>query len=137
MDSEMIESARARLRELPEPSEHRSPAMLIEASALLVERAVSAQADHRADPSLPAPSQEEVAAALTLVEDLRDLLEHLEVQVVQLAKARQMTWPQIAAAQDQKSPQAATQRHQRLVTRLVERAGFGPESPISAGGTGA
>lgn len=137
MESEKIEAARARLRELPEPSERRFPAMLVEWNAGLVERAVSAQADHRADPARPAPTHEDVAAALTLVEDLRDLLERLEAQVVQLAKARQMTWPQIAAAQDQRSPQAATQRHQRLVTRLVEREGFGPEYPIATGGTGA
>jgi tRNA A37 N6-isopentenylltransferase MiaA len=137
MDSGMVEAARARLRGLPEPSERRFPAMLIESSALLVERAVSAQAEHRADPARPAPGHEDVAAALTLVEDLRDLLERLEAQVVQLAKARQMTWPQIAAAQDQRSPQAATQRHQRLVTRLVEREGFGHGFRTPAGGTGA
>jgi hypothetical protein len=123
VDTEAVEAARARLNELAEPGERRFPAVLIGGDALLVERVVSAQADHRADGTRSAPAQEDVAAALSLVEEMRRQLERLEAQVVQLAKVRQMTWPQIAAAQQHRSPQAATQRYQRLVTRLAEREG--------------
>ena len=134
MDTETAETARARLNELSKPSGRRFPATLIEDDALLVERVVCAQADHRADGSRSAPAQEDVAAALSLVEEMRDLLERLEVQVVQLAKARRMTWPQIAAAQQHRSPQAATQRYQRLVTRLAEREGaLVADTPLAGG----
>ena len=134
MDTGMIMAARARVNALPEPTERRLPAMLIGRDALLVERVVSAQADHRADAARSAPTQEDVAAALSLVEEMRTQLERLEAQVVQLAKVRQMTWPQIAAAQHHRSPQAATQRYQRLVTRLTEReGGIGPEFPLAGG----
>ena len=137
MDPETVESARARLNELSKPGQRHFPAMLIEDNALLVERVVSAQAGQRTDGSRSAAAQEDVAAALSLVEEMRDLLERLEVQVVQLAKARRMTWPQIAAAQQHRSPQAATQRYQRLVTRLAEREGALVADFPAAGGRNA
>jgi hypothetical protein len=134
VDNLPLEAGRARLHALPDPAQRRSPAALIEADALLVERVVSAQADHQADRTRPAPTQDDVAVALALVEEMRRQLERLEAQVVQLAKARRMTWPQIAAAQDQRSPQASIQRYQRLVTRLAERdGGIVGEFPLGGG----
>lgn len=119
MDFRMVDAARARLGELPAPDARLAAADVVgavnagvvAADAGLVERAVAA----------PAPAEEDIAAALTLVEDIRGQAERLEAQVVRLARRRGMPWPQIADAQGHRSPQAATQRYQRLVTRLAEQ----------------
>ncbi|MFJ5139017.1 hypothetical protein [Streptomyces sp. NPDC088707] len=65
-------------------------------------------------------SDEDVAAALALFEDMRTALDRLEAQVVIEARRRGMEWRQIASHQGMKSSQAASQRYQRLVTRLEE-----------------
>ncbi|MER5204800.1 hypothetical protein [Streptomyces sp. NPDC002825] len=63
---------------------------------------------------------EDVAAALGLFEDLRTALDRLETQVVIEARRRGMEWREIARHQGMRSSQAASQRYQRLVTRLEE-----------------
>ncbi|WP_240804021.1 hypothetical protein [Streptomyces sp. A0592] len=68
----------------------------------------------------PKASDEDVAAALSLFEDMRAALDRLEVQVVIEARRRGMEWREVAGHQGMKSSQAASQRYQRLVTRLEE-----------------
>ncbi|MFF5638520.1 hypothetical protein [Streptomyces sp. NPDC012825] len=63
---------------------------------------------------------EDVAAALGLFENMRTALDRLEAQVVIEARRRGMEWQAIARHQGMKSSQAASQRYQRLVTRLEE-----------------
>ncbi|MYS08156.1 hypothetical protein GTW71_17335 [Streptomyces sp. SID6041] len=65
-------------------------------------------------------SDDDVAAALSLFEDMRMALDQLETQVVIEARRRGMEWRQIASHQGMRSSQAASQRYQRLVTRLEE-----------------
>ncbi|MFG2339450.1 hypothetical protein [Streptomyces yangpuensis] len=65
-------------------------------------------------------SDEGVAAALGLFEGMRTALDRLEAQVVIEARRRGMEWREIAGHQGMKSSQAASQRYQRLVTRLEE-----------------
>ncbi|MEK9518803.1 hypothetical protein MIU24_05195 [Streptomyces venezuelae] len=65
-------------------------------------------------------SNDDVAAALSLFEDMRTALDQLETQVVIEARRRGMEWRQIASHQGMRSSQAASQRYQRLVTRLEE-----------------
>lgn len=65
-------------------------------------------------------SDDDVAAALALFEDMRTALDRLETQVVIEARRRGMEWRHIALHQGMKSSQAASQRYQRLVTRLEE-----------------
>ncbi|MFD4741395.1 hypothetical protein ACFWNQ_29100 [Streptomyces virginiae] len=68
----------------------------------------------------PQVSDEDVAAALGLFEGMRTALDQLEAQVVIEARRRGMDWREIAGHQGMKSSQAASQRYQRLVTRLEE-----------------
>lgn len=65
-------------------------------------------------------TDEGVAAALGLFEGMRTALDRLEAQVVIEARRRGMDWREIAGHQGMKSSQAASQRYQRLVTRLEE-----------------
>ncbi|MDX3315421.1 MULTISPECIES: hypothetical protein [Streptomyces] len=65
-------------------------------------------------------SADEVAAGLSLFEVMRVALDRLETQVVIEARRRGMDWRQIAGHQGLNSSQAASQRYQRLVTRLEE-----------------
>lgn len=68
----------------------------------------------------PAVSADDVGAALSLFEGLRLQLDHLESSVVMEARRRGMDWREIARHQGLNSSQAASQRHQRLTTRLEE-----------------
>ncbi|MFG3229936.1 hypothetical protein ACGF07_34825 [Kitasatospora sp. NPDC048194] len=63
---------------------------------------------------------DELAAALAVFEELRFQLDHLECQVIIEARRRGLDWRQIADEQGLKTPQAASQRYQRLMTRLEE-----------------
>ncbi|MEV7591935.1 hypothetical protein AB0O42_16745 [Streptomyces sp. NPDC089922] len=63
---------------------------------------------------------EDIATALGLFEDMRTALDRLEAQVVIEARRRGTEWREIARCQGMKSSQAASQRYQRLVTRLEE-----------------
>ncbi|MFJ1567915.1 hypothetical protein [Streptomyces erythrochromogenes] len=65
-------------------------------------------------------SDQDIAAALGLFEDMRTALDRLEAQVVIEARRRGMEWREIARHQGMKSSQASSQRYQRLVTRLEE-----------------
>ncbi|MFE2106926.1 hypothetical protein ACFXAF_13785 [Kitasatospora sp. NPDC059463] len=68
----------------------------------------------------PAIATDDLAAALALFEDLRQQLDHLECQVIMEARRHGMDWNQIKDQQSLKTPQAAAQRYQRLMTRLEE-----------------
>ncbi|MEU0335611.1 hypothetical protein [Streptomyces sp. NPDC006193] len=63
---------------------------------------------------------DDIGAALSLFGGLRHQLDRLESQVVMEARRRGMDWRQIARHQGLNSSQAASQRHQRLTTRLEE-----------------
>ncbi|MDH6576897.1 hypothetical protein [Kitasatospora sp. MAP5-34] len=69
---------------------------------------------------LPEVGPDELGAALGLFEELRLQLDHLESQVIIEARRRGMDWRQIADEQGLNTPQAASQRYQRLMTRLEE-----------------
>lgn len=89
--------------------------------ATLVGRLMTAAADHqRSAGSAPDLAVEDVGATLGLFEGMRRELDTLETQVVIEARRRGMDWKQIAACQGLRSSQAASQRYQRLVTRLEE-----------------
>ncbi|MFD9329882.1 hypothetical protein [Streptomyces sp. NPDC060065] len=68
----------------------------------------------------PAVTADDVAAALGLFEEMREQLDRLETQVVIEARRHDMDWRQIARHQGLNSSQAASQRYQRLMTRLEE-----------------
>ncbi|MEU3556090.1 hypothetical protein [Streptomyces fragilis] len=63
---------------------------------------------------------EDNGAALSLLEGMRAALDEVEAQVVMEARRRGLDWRQIARHRGLNSSQAASQRHQRLVTRLEE-----------------
>ncbi|WP_327686181.1 hypothetical protein [Streptomyces sp. NBC_00467] len=63
---------------------------------------------------------DDVGAALGLFEDMRVQLDRLETQVVIEARRLGMDWRLIAQHQGLNSSQAASQRYQRLMTRLEE-----------------
>ncbi|MFF7206138.1 hypothetical protein [Streptomyces sp. NPDC008141] len=63
---------------------------------------------------------DDVGAALGLFDDMREQLDRLETQVVIEARRLGMDWRQIAQCQGLNSSQAASQRYQRLMTRLEE-----------------
>ncbi|MER5478716.1 hypothetical protein ABT026_17360 [Streptomyces sp. NPDC002734] len=63
---------------------------------------------------------EDSGAALSLLESMRAALDEVEAQVVMEARRRGLDWRQIARHRGLNSSQAASQRHQRLVTRLEE-----------------
>lgn len=65
-------------------------------------------------------SPQQIGAALGLFEEMRSQLDQLETQVVIEARRRGMDWKAIASHQGLNSPQAASQRYQRQMTRLEE-----------------
>ncbi|MGF1430170.1 hypothetical protein [Kitasatospora sp. LaBMicrA B282] len=65
-------------------------------------------------------SVDELGAALAVFEELRIRLDELECQVIMEARRRGLEWQQIRDEQGLRSPQAAAQRYQRLMTRLEE-----------------
>lgn len=81
-----------------------------------------AAADARGAEGGPEPdvTAGDLGAALSLFEDLRHQVDRLESQVVMEARRRGMDWREIAGHQGLNSSQAASQRHQRLTTRLEE-----------------
>ncbi|WBO68282.1 hypothetical protein [Streptomyces camelliae] len=98
-----------------------TPAHRVAEDAALLARLLSAT--DRRGPGTGAPSgvtADDVGAALGLVDGLRRQLDRLESQVVMEARRRGMDWRQIALHQGMNSAQAASQRHQRLTTRLEE-----------------
>jgi hypothetical protein len=98
-----------------------APAGRLARDAALVGDLVTAAADHqRSGGVAPDVAVEDVGAVLGLFEGMRTELDMLETQVVIEARRRGMDWKQIAACQGLRSSQAASQRYQRLVTRLEE-----------------
>ncbi|MET7929854.1 hypothetical protein ABZT43_39145 [Streptomyces sp. NPDC005349] len=98
-----------------------APARQLEQDAALLGRVLAAAADHQqSDGQRPDVAPGDIAAALALFEDMRLSLDRLETQVVIEARRRGMEWREIAAHQGLNSSQAASQRYQRLITRLEE-----------------
>ncbi|MFF9100228.1 hypothetical protein ACF1AU_06605 [Streptomyces rubrogriseus] len=122
MAAEAHGRARARLSAVAEdPAGRWGPAHQLEQDAALLGRLLAAAAEHRQDGGQrPDVSADEVAAGLSLFEEMRVALDRLETQVVIEARRRGMDWRQIAGHQGLNSSQAASQRYQRLVTRLEE-----------------
>ncbi|MFI8192448.1 hypothetical protein ACIF8T_27305 [Streptomyces sp. NPDC085946] len=99
----------------------RAPARRLAEDAALLERLLTATARQQEDGGRdPDVTADDVAAALGMFADMRLSLDRLETQVVIEARRRGMDWRQIAGHQGLNSSQAASQRYQRLVTRLEE-----------------
>ena len=60
---------------------------------------------------------EDVAAALSLLGTVRAEVDEQELALLACARGRGMSWQQVADALGLRSPQAAQQRHERLVAR--------------------
>ncbi|MEV0936392.1 hypothetical protein ACIBMX_46980 [Streptomyces phaeochromogenes] len=104
-----------------DPTAHWAPARRLEQDAALLGRLLMAAADHQQSGERAADvTLDDVGAALRLFEDMRLSLDRLESQVVIEARRRDMDWRQIAQCQGFNSSQAASQRYQRLMTRLEE-----------------
>ncbi|MEU6445126.1 hypothetical protein [Streptomyces sp. NPDC047046] len=95
-------------------------ARCLEQDAALVGRLLTAAAGQQGGGRAADVTVDDVGAALSLFEDMRHQLDRLESQVVIEARRRSMDWRQIAERQGLNSAQAASQRYQRLVTRLEE-----------------
>jgi hypothetical protein len=59
----------------------------------------------------------DITAALTLIPLARGEMDELEVGLLDMARGRGMTWPEIAFGLGLGSPQAARQRYERLASR--------------------
>ncbi|QFQ99127.1 DNA-binding protein [Streptomyces phaeolivaceus] len=59
----------------------------------------------------------DITAALTLIPLARGEMDELEVGLLDMARGRGMTWPEIAFGLGLQTPQAARQRHERLTNR--------------------
>ncbi|MFC4331000.1 DNA-binding protein [Streptomyces andamanensis] len=70
----------------------------------------------------------DITAALSLVPLARAEMDELEAGLLTMARGRGMTWPEIAFGLGLATPQAARQRHERLLSRT---------DPAPGGGTGA
>lgn len=116
------QQARDRLAALKDaPASGTTAARRLEEDALLLGRLLASAADGRGSGGRePAVTADDVAAALGLFEEMREQLDRLETQVVIEARRRGMDWRQIAGHQGLNSSQAASQRYQRLMTRLEE-----------------
>ncbi|MEU5523376.1 DNA-binding protein [Streptomyces sp. NPDC047860] len=71
----------------------------------------------------PEVDRADITAALSLVPRARAEMDELEVGLLQMARGRGMTWPEIAFGLGLGSPQAARQRYERL----TERTDPGPD----------
>jgi hypothetical protein len=122
MSGDVGDGARRRLSALAgDPSAHQGLARHLEQDAALVGRLLAAACGVRdGDGQAPDVTADDMGAGLSLFEDMRLALDRLEVQVVLEARRRGMDWRQIALHQGLNSSQAASQRYQRLVTRLEE-----------------
>jgi hypothetical protein len=121
MTGDAHQEARHRLAALDEPPVDHAPAAHgLQRDALLVARLLAAADDSRGDRERPVLTPDQIGAALSLFEGMREHLDRLETQVILEARRRAMDWRQIARHQGLNSSQAASQRYQRLVTRLEE-----------------
>ena len=104
-----------------DPQVHWDAARQLELDVVLLGKVLLATANHqRSDGRLPDVGTDEIGAALSLFEEIRNQVDRLETQVVIEARRRGMDWKQIAPHQGLGSSQAASQRYQRLMTRLEE-----------------
>ncbi|MFF1380121.1 DNA-binding protein [Streptomyces sp. NPDC058308] len=67
----------------------------------------------------PEVDQADITAALTLLPMARGEMDELETGLLQMARGRGMTWPEIAFGLGLGTPQAARQRYERLVARTA------------------
>lgn len=113
--------ARERLSALAHAStDDTTAARHVEQDASLIGRLLAAAGEQGHHGQAPGVVPADVGAALGLFEDMREQLDRLETQVVIEARRRGMDWRQIAQHQGLNSSQAASQRYQRLMTRLEE-----------------
>ncbi|MEU2281456.1 hypothetical protein ABZ614_05680 [Streptomyces sp. NPDC013178] len=128
MAGEVWDAARERLSAFAEdPSPDWAEARRLEQDAVLLGGLLAAaaprqQGDGRRPDTVAADgvSADDVGAALSLFGEMRVRLDRLEAQVVLEARRRGMDWRRIAQHQGLNSSQAASQRYQRLMTRLEE-----------------
>ncbi|QWB21099.1 MULTISPECIES: hypothetical protein [Streptomyces] len=113
------QQARDRLSLLAPARDETTVAHRVEQDASLVGRLLAATGEQN-DHGRPSVLPDDVGAALGLFEGLREQLDRLETQVVIEARRCGMDWRQIAQHQGLNSSQAASQRYQRLMTRLEE-----------------
>ncbi|MFE6777050.1 DNA-binding protein [Streptomyces sp. NPDC057702] len=82
------------------------------------------------DADEPEVDATDITAALTLVPLARGEMDELEVGLLQMARGRGMTWPEIAFGLGLGTPQAARQRYERLLARTAsEPDDQTPDSP--------
>ncbi|OLZ62487.1 DNA-binding protein [Streptomyces sp. IMTB 2501] len=67
----------------------------------------------------PEVDQADITAALSLVPLMRAEMDELEAGLLQMARGRGMTWPDIAFGLGLGTPQAARQRYERLASRTA------------------
>ncbi|MGW2051538.1 hypothetical protein ACWCPF_41320 [Streptomyces sp. NPDC001858] len=121
MPRDSRQQARARLSVLaPAPAGDTTFARCVEQDASLIGRLLAAAGERGDDGPALGVVPDDVGAALGLFEGMREQLDRLETQVVIEARRRGMDWRQIAQHQGLNSSQAASQRYQRLMTRLEE-----------------
>ncbi|WP_286255580.1 DNA-binding protein [Streptomyces graminofaciens] len=65
----------------------------------------------------PEVDRADITAALTLIPLARGEMDELEIGLLQMARGRGMTWPEIAFGLGLQTPQAARQRYERLASR--------------------
>ncbi|WP_129311355.1 hypothetical protein [Streptomyces sp. L2] len=115
------EAARRRLAAITEDAPADSVPARLARDAALLGRLLTATGHHRGEADdVSHVTLDDIGAALSLFDGLRHQLDRLESQVVMEARRRGMDWRQIAGHQGLNSSQAASQRHQRLTTRLEE-----------------
>ncbi|MEU2896536.1 DNA-binding protein [Streptomyces sp. NPDC006967] len=71
----------------------------------------------------PGVDRADITAALSLLPRARAEMDELEAGLLQMARGRGMTWPEIAFGLGLRSPQAARQRYERLAERTDAEAG--------------
>ncbi|WP_104816884.1 DNA-binding protein [Kitasatospora sp. MMS16-BH015] len=69
----------------------------------------------------PELDQADITAALSLLPLVRAELDELEAGLLQMARGRGLSWPDIAFGLGLGTPQAARQRHERLAARVAEQ----------------
>ncbi|WEV26570.1 DNA-binding protein [Streptomyces sp. 71268] len=70
----------------------------------------------------PEVDHTDITAALTLIPLARGEMDELEAGLLQMARGRGMTWPEIAFGLGLGTPQAARQRYERLLARTGSEA---------------
>ncbi|MFF6785047.1 DNA-binding protein [Streptomyces sp. NPDC012510] len=85
------------------------------------------------DEGEPEVDRADITAALTLVPLARAEMDELEVGLLEMARGRGMTWPEIAFGLGLKTPQAARQRYERLASRTETETEAEPHAEKHAG----